>query len=68
MTATFINRQYDGKFYYYDLVFSDENGDSLLRLVGVIFDSEPESQDFIDRGTKIANDNLPDYPLTDIIF
>jgi hypothetical protein len=67
-TGTFINRQYDGKFYYYDLIFSDENGELLLRLGGVIFDTDPESQDFIDRATGIANDNLPDYTLTDIIF
>jgi len=68
MTATFINRQYDGKFYYYDLIFSDENGDLILRLGGVIFDNDPTSQDFIDRATVIANDNLTDYTLTDIIF
>ena len=67
MEATFINKQYDGKFYYYDLVFSDETGE-LLRLSGVIFDSEPIDTDFIDRANEIAGFNLPEYELTQIKF
>jgi len=67
MEATFINRQYDGKFYYYDLIFSDETGE-LLHLGGVIFEAEPISDDFWNRATSIADFNIPDYELTKINF
>ena len=67
MEATFINKQYDNKFYYYDLLYVDESGE-LLRLNGAIFPTEPTEEDFINRAIEIAAFNLPDYELTRINF
>jgi len=64
MTATFINKQYDGRLYYHDLIFSDDSGNLLLRLGGVIFNNEPSRQDYIDRATEIAELNFSNYELT----
>jgi len=67
MEAMFINKQYDGKFYTYDLVFFDEV-EQLLRLTGVTFETEPIGEDFNNRATEIAEWNLFEYELTKINF
>ena len=67
MIASFINNYFDGKLYYYDLIFNND-GETLLRLGGVIFDQAPDETIFIERATQIALDNLPDYELIQVIF
>ena len=67
MIASFINNYFDGKLYYYDLIFNND-GETLLRLGGVIFDQAPDEAIFIERATQITLDNLPDYELTQVIF
>jgi hypothetical protein len=66
MTATYINRQAYGAYISYDLVF-EENGESLLRLGGVNFLSEPSIEDMENRVIEIAGFNLPDYEINQII-
>ena len=66
MTATFLNKYFDGTYNYYDLSF-EENEEVLLRLNGVIFEDEPTIEEEEARAREIAFNNLPDYELTEII-
>jgi hypothetical protein len=80
MTATYINRQFDGTYTYFDLVFEEnvdplsqlagviqENTEPLLRLGGVIFLSHPSVEEMENRVIEIAGFNLPDYEINQII-
>ena len=66
MTATFLNKYFDGIYNYYDLSFEEE-GEVLLRLNGVIFEGEPTTEEEETRAREIALNNLPDYELVEII-
>jgi hypothetical protein len=66
MTATYINKYFDGTFNYYDLAF-EEGELVLLRLNGVIFSISYTDQDKIDRAKEIATENLSEYELIEII-
>jgi hypothetical protein len=66
MVATYINRQFDGTYTYYDLVF-EENGEQLLRLGGVSFLSEPSIEEMESRVIEIVRFNLPEYEINQII-
>jgi len=66
MTATFLNKYFDGIYNYYDLSFEEE-GEVLLRLNGVIFEGDPTTEEEEARAREIAFNNLPDYELVEII-
>jgi len=66
MIATYINRQFDGVYTYYDLVF-EENEEQLLRLSGVIFLSDPSIEEMESRVVEIVGFNLPEYEINQII-
>jgi hypothetical protein len=67
MIATYINRQFDGTYTYFDLVF-EENEEQLLRLGGVSFLSEPSIEEMESRVVEIVGFNLPDYEINQIII
>jgi hypothetical protein len=67
MTATYINRQFEGTYTYFDLMFENE-GEQLLRLGGVSFGDNPTIDEMENNAREIAMFNLPDYELTNIII
>lgn len=66
MIVTYINKQFDGTYTYFDLVF-EENDEQLLRLGGVSFLSDPSIEELESRVYEIAAFNLPDYEINQII-
>ena len=66
MTATYMNKYFDGTYNYYDIVF-EESDTVLLRLNGVVFNEFITEQDKIDRASEIAKSNLLEYELIEIM-
>ena len=67
MMATYINKYFDGTYTYYDLVF-EENEEQLLRLGGVSFRGEHTIEEMESIVIQIAEFNLPDYEINEIII